>query len=354
MTAKGNLGDRRVGARTGRGFTLNELLVVIAIVALLLGLLLPGLGAALAAAREVVCASTLRGLAQGQQFYMADWRDFYAGPNTSGALYQAIGEQGEVMADRLLFETTSSTPTTVFDWISPTIGESYHLAANRARRTGQIFNQLGCAGARRYNNTVFEWHRTEDGEQFKDLVERQGVRQISYLSPDAFHLKPNETIADRQRYVAPGIRPVKLKWDRFLAPFRTPDTFNPRLDLVGTQVANKIMIADGTRYYEEGELDFDPSPNPVFFSSFLSASPIFDRDTSYGRRHHGSPENLLLSYRHPRKRINAAYFDGHVGGMSQVESWSDPTPWAPTRTIFRHQSATPEAQAAYEDGYRIP
>lgn len=56
------------------GFTLVELLVVVAIIAILVGILLPALGAARRAAWATQCLSNLRSLALSQQVYANEFR----------------------------------------------------------------------------------------------------------------------------------------------------------------------------------------------------------------------------------------------------------------------------------------
>ena len=63
-------------------FTLIELLVVISIIALLIGILLPALGAARAAARESACLSNIRQLGIALQTYATDYKGGY--PDSSG------------------------------------------------------------------------------------------------------------------------------------------------------------------------------------------------------------------------------------------------------------------------------
>lgn len=62
-----------IGNDSRGGFTLIELLVVIAIIALIIGILLPALGAARATTRALVCKTNQRAIAQAGAVYAADF-----------------------------------------------------------------------------------------------------------------------------------------------------------------------------------------------------------------------------------------------------------------------------------------
>jgi prepilin-type N-terminal cleavage/methylation domain-containing protein/prepilin-type processing-associated H-X9-DG protein len=344
---------KKMRMRPACAFTLIELLVVIAIIALLISLLLPSLGLARATAQQLACSANLRGLVQQQTFYMNDFKGYYAGGNTSGGEHQIFGG-GESVGGRLLGDRDPRTPTSTVDWMSPIIGESSALPGNRAKKTARLFNKLGCNSAREYNTKLF--NNASDIGDFRNELNQDGYKQVSYLSPAAFHYYP---LGTPQLRILGGGRFQRQLVDTFGAPVRTPSSFRPREDLVGLS-SRKVMVMDGTRYllYEGNqlELDFDVDPAPGLYGSFTDPGPIFKNSTAYGREETTPSRGVApkFSLRHTSNSVNAAFFDAHVETLKGDRLYGEAALFYPGGSLFTDGGvATDEAKARYQPNQKI-
>jgi prepilin-type N-terminal cleavage/methylation domain-containing protein/prepilin-type processing-associated H-X9-DG protein len=332
-----------IGTQRKHGFTLIELLVVIAIISLLIGILLPAIGQARDTARTIVCQANMRGIAQLQFQYTLDNNDSFASPNTSSLQYNSviIGAGGGPQWNSLHFDTSGSTPTTITDWMSPLLGDAVGLVPNRARRTQQLFNNFGCSAATSFNDSVYRPTRSPDGEQFIELSQVEGYRQVSYLAPTSIYYNSSESLATRRT----GNRQFFFLRDSSRGAV-APRSYSQKLTQVGTVPGSKVMFADGTRFAARVEgLDFDPSVRGTF-GSFTEQNPIVTGSTAYSPEPFNSsvltPANVQLSYRHGAK-MNVAQWDGSVTTISQEESYTNPNRWWPTGSLWNADQATTQS-----------
>lgn len=332
-----------------RAFTLVELLVVVAIIGALTGLLIPALGSMRAMSRRAACATNLRELHSATMAWAASNKDHLPGINTTGQPYLRLQD-----SLRLTGNTSPTTPTSVFDWISPTMGDAMGFSPNRAERTAQIFDRLACPDSRRMNNALYGPTSVPDFADF-DRIHRSGpgFRQISYLSPASFHLMGKRDTG------SPWTSPTGGWHYPYRGPVETPSAYKPRTYAVGAPAA-KIWVADGTRYVASPTvLDFDVNPRPHFYGSFTSSGPIYVGSTAYGQdpsqvEFPGGqtaervlprsvyPHNARLSYRHSGS-IQAMYFDGHMDTLTEKQSRTDARPWYPKGSRFTGIRATSDS-----------
>ena len=161
---------------TARAFTLIELLVVIAIIALLIGILLPALGAARDSAQALKAGANARNIAQGLAVYNMQERDYfppaYAYPETETGDYWNYADQ---------WGNSNSRPTTTgyVHWSHFLFSGGVPADAFESPKTTN-----GGAPRTNWGRDPFHsesWQRSDTGESGGDSMELED-RQVPRLA----------------------------------------------------------------------------------------------------------------------------------------------------------------------------
>lgn len=304
----------------GHAFTLIELLVVIAIITVLLGLLLPSLGQAQRVAESAVCGAHLRGVGQGMSTYGADSFFTFAGPNTSGAQLTKSNDPSD-------YNGGATDPWQNADWISPTLGDSMGLPADRNERIAAMFNsELSCP------SNAYNWTKQHAGPAVPDPT---SIRTSSYLTPWWFH------------WAHPSSPPFSNAIYQFTADIEVPVAYRPRLTNIGPP-ASKVYAMDGTRYVARdfasgvfNDVDFQTWARVISGNSFSGNGPAitkFNGSPYYRVNGELSDAAKSYGYRHDGK-MNAVFFDGHVESLDD-EASRPVRLYAPTGTVINDAADT--------------
>ncbi len=246
---------RRCDLPRPAGFTLIELLVVISIIALLIGILLPALGAARGTARSAVCLSNVRQAGIGVNIYFSDNSGWIPGPNTSG-----YG-----IARGYNFKDSPTEPTQNQDWVSPTLGDVLGLPGDRVERIEAIFNT-----AFRCPEAADEFYTGEFGGNV--LPNPTSLNVNSYAATIAFHHFSGVNASQGVDYYARGLWGFGALLPDLQRPVQ-PTGYRPNIDFIGSPT-EKVFAMDGGRFINsDTEVTFNSFERQIQGGNFMLAGP---------------------------------------------------------------------------------
>jgi len=307
------------------GFTLIEVLVVVAIIALLLSILLPSLKRARDQAKSAACAAQLSQLIKAEITYEQQHKGWIPGtPMSTGYWFVAnpVATNGATWV-----AGGNGQPRLVnwFDWFTPLRIEmhgSKSLPADQIELMKQgmegVFN---CPS----NPHLAAWEPY--GGSGENEIPGGPMPAISYL--------PMKNIMLPTRSGVPGSFKSLPEYNKYRltqdpdGEVVAPSTYLPRRNKLGRDSV-KVFLADGTRIYQadtQAIKYITPMRGsrcgvyPRFSPAQIITNKIHDKWVGAwgaGRK---------ISYRHGgNKRMNAAFFDGHVQSLRvEFNSQNDPS-----------------------------
>ncbi len=287
-----------------QGFTLIELLVVISIIALLVGILLPALGAARRSAQSAVCLGNMRSAGQALATYAANSSDWMPGPNTSGA---------KIANDSYVWGTNSNEPTQNMDWVSPSMGDSLGLPGNVGERITSIFNNDMYCPSNDLNYT-----QPTPGGPALPSDSFDSLRVNSYGAILGFQWMPFFATGIDQSKIPHVVKPDGNAKNAVLHP----SNYRPRVDMVGS-ASIKVYAMDGTRYVQGDNITYNGFPWQDEGGNYMTSGPaVANGGDPYQYESNSvtpTSSSLKYAYRH-NGAVNSVFFDGHGATMQPAEA----------------------------------
>ena len=329
---------------------------MIAIIALLIGVLLPALGKARAAAFEAGAASTLRQFMIGWSTFAAENDDLFPGVNSTGLDLLNAQNRGVDIVEWM--NQNGNRPMQTMDWFSPITPD---LPANRADRWRRYFKEYRDP-AMQVPQILWAGSSEVSSDGLDDAIAGNPTIGGSWLMPYAFAVygdffprtTANGDSGSIQRTRNGNVIVEKIGMRSQLYFYHASravsrSDFTPKFSSARNPV-NKLAITTGTRSYtSDGTLNWDASPSPRFFGVFTTNAPVFRDSRAFSATRSGGGV-VPITYRHGGRLVTAR-FDGHVSGVTRAESF-DPTLWYPQGSTFvgGQDTATESRNFGYAPG----
>ena len=323
-------------SRRQTAFTLVELLVVIGIIALLISILLPALNKARAAANTVKCAANLRSIVQGFTIYESENHGYIPGSGFTtgrgffGAQNTHSWTTGVISSGALPL----GSPVQPNDWVQPV------AAIMNIKPPSAIANSPNEGDHYKWYSTLAEFI----------CPSNQGLMSGHYSGQDEGSLQSTTYVMAAQFLFTSGDQSgygALTRCSTNAAFPQNPTGYVPNVAKVGG-AAEKICIADGVKYlsggssypsydlslYDTYSATYGFETNWLDWGTWYSVSSAYNRHFAPGNNSIGAgPETRQLSFPHGGTRngayrFNAAFYDGHVDSMTEIES-SNPKYWLP-------------------------